>query len=67
MTAVMVSYGMGVVVGVVLGAVTFLAWLAGYLLWDGLQGGDLIKATVAATGFVAIWLVLLARLKGRRG
>ncbi len=34
-----VSYRAGILVGVVLGGVTFFAWLVGYLVWDGLQWG----------------------------
>jgi hypothetical protein len=63
----MVNYGTGVLVGVVLGAVTFSAWLVGYLVWDGLQLGDLVKSALAATVFMAIWLLLLLRLNRQRG
>jgi hypothetical protein len=58
----MVSYGTGVLVGAVLGALTFFACLVGYWLWDGLQWGDAVKSAIAATVFIAIWLVLLVRL-----
>ena len=67
MTVVMVSYGTGVLVGAVLGAVTFFAWLVGYWLWDGLQWEDLVKSVIAAAVFMGIWLVLLVRLNRRRG
>jgi hypothetical protein len=62
----MVSYRTGVLVGAVLGAATFFACLVGYWLWDGLQWGDAVKSVIAATAFIAIWLVLLVRLI-RRG
>lgn len=62
----MVSYRTGVLVGAVLGAATFFACLVGYWLWDGLQWGDAAKSVIAATAFIAIWLVLLVRLI-RRG
>jgi len=58
----MVSYGTGVLVGAALGALTFFACLVGYWLWDGLQWGDAVKSAIAATVFIAIWLVLLVRL-----
>jgi uncharacterized membrane-anchored protein len=58
-----VSYGTGVLVGVVLGALTFLAWLVGYLVWDGLQRADLVKSLIAAAVFMTVWLILLVRLK----
>ena len=67
MTVVMVGYGTGVLVGAVLGVVTFFAWLVGYWLWDGLQWGDLVKSVIAAAVFMAIWLVLFVRLNRRRG
>ncbi|MDQ3863266.1 MAG: hypothetical protein M3317_07180 [Actinomycetota bacterium] len=63
----MVNYGTGVLVGVVLGAVTFSAWLVGYLVWDGLQWGDLVKSALAATVFMAIWLLLLLKLNRQQG
>ena len=66
-TAVMVSYRTGALVGAILGAVTFLAWLVGYLVWDGLQWGDLVKSVIAAAVFLAIWFVVLVRLNSRRG
>lgn len=59
----MVSYGTGVLVGVVLGALTFLAWLVGYLVWDGLQRADLVKSLIATAVFMTVWLILLVRLK----
>ena len=49
-----------------MGAVTFFACLVGYWLWDGLQWGDAAKSFIAATAFIAIWLILLVRLI-RRG
>jgi hypothetical protein len=58
-----VSYGTGVVVGAVLGAPTFFSWLAGYLVWDGLQWADLVKSIVATAVFMTVWLILLVRLK----
>jgi hypothetical protein len=58
-----VSYGTGVLVGVVLGALTFLAWLVGYLVWDGLQRADLVKSLIATAVFMTVWLILLVRLK----
>jgi hypothetical protein len=58
-----VSYGTGVLVGVVLGALTFLAWLVGYLVWDGLQRADLVKSLIATAVFMTLWLILLVRLK----
>ena len=57
------SYGTGVLVGVVLGALTFLAWLVGYLVWDGLQWADLVKSSIATAVFMTVWLILLVRLK----
>ncbi len=63
----MVGYRTGVLVGAVLGGVTFSVWLLGYLVWDGLQWGDLVKSILAATVFVAIWLLLLVRLYRQRG
>lgn len=45
-----------------MGALTFFACLVGYWLWDGLQWGDAVKSAIAATVFIAIWLVLLVRL-----
>ncbi len=51
----------------VMGAVTFLVWLVGYLVWDGLQWGDLVKSVIAATVFMAIWFFLLVRLSRQRG
>ena len=63
----MVSYGTGVLVGAVLGAVTFFAWLVGYLVWDGLQWADLVKSAIAATVFMTIWLILFVRLNSQRG
>lgn len=57
------SYGTGVLVGVVLGALTFLAWLVGYLVWDGLQWADLVKSLIATAVFMTVWLILLVRLK----
>ena len=62
-----VSYRTGILVGAVLGAVTFVAWLVGYLMWDGLQWGDLVKSVIAAAVFMISWLVLLARLNRQRG
>jgi hypothetical protein len=62
-----VSYRTGVLVGAVLGAVTFFAWLVGYLMWDGLQWADLAKSALAAAVFMAVWLLLLGRLKRQRG
>jgi len=61
------SYGTGALVGAVLGAVTFFAWLVGYLVWDGLQWADLVRSVIAATVFMAIWLILLLRLNRQRG
>ena len=61
-----VSYGTGVLVGVDLGALTFFAWLVGYLVWDGLQWEDLVKSIIAAAVFITIWLLLLVRLKRQR-
>jgi hypothetical protein len=58
-----VSYGTGVLVGVVLGALTFLAWLVGYLVWDGLQRADLVKSLIVTAVFMTVWLILLVRLK----
>jgi hypothetical protein len=58
-----VSYGTGVLVGVVLGALTFLAWLVGYLVWDGLQWADLVKSLIATAVFMTVWLILFVRLK----
>jgi hypothetical protein len=58
-----VSYGTGVLVGVVLGALTFLAWLVGYLVWDGLQWADLVKSLIATAIFMTVWLILFVRLK----
>jgi peptidoglycan biosynthesis protein MviN/MurJ (putative lipid II flippase) len=58
-----VSYGTGVLVGVVLGALTFLAWLVGYLVWDGFQRADFVKSLIAAAVFMTVWLILLVRLK----
>jgi hypothetical protein len=58
-----VRYGRGVLVGVVLGALTFLAWLVGYLVWDGLQRADLVKSLIATAVFMTVWLILLVRLK----
>ncbi len=49
--------------GVVLGALTFLAWLVGYLVWDGLQRADLVKSLIATAVFMTVWLILLVRLK----
>lgn len=63
----MVSYGTGVLVGAVLGAVTFFACLLGYWLWDGLQWGDVLKSVIGATVFIVIWLVLLVGLNRHRG
>ena len=63
----MVSYGKGVLVGAILGAVTFFACLVGYLVWDGLQVADLVKSLTAAIVFIVVWLVLLLRLARRRG
>ena len=63
----MVSYRVGVLVGAVLGGVTFSVWLVGYLVWDGLQRGDLAKSVLAATVFMATWLLLLVRLYRQRG
>ena len=57
----------GVLVGVVLGAVAFSAWLVGYLVWDGLQWGDLVKSALATAVFMAIWFLLLLRLNRQRG
>jgi hypothetical protein len=54
-----VSYG----TGVVLGALTFLAWLVGYLVWDGLQRADLVKSLIATAVFMTVWLILLVGLK----
>ena len=51
------------VVGAVLGAPTFFSWLAGYLVWDGLQWADLVKSIVATAVFMTVWLILLVRLK----
>jgi zinc transporter ZupT len=62
-----VSYRTGILVGAVLGGVTFVAWLVGYLVWDGLQWGDLVKSVIAAAVFMISWLVLLARLNRQRG
>ena len=59
------SYGKGVLVGAVLGALTFFAWLVGYLVWDGLQWTDLVKSFIATAVFMTIWLILLVRLKRR--
>ncbi len=64
--ASVVSYGTGVLVGAVLGAVTFSAWLVGYLVWDGLQWADLVKSFIATAVFITVWLILLVRLDGRR-
>ena len=60
---VVVSYGTGMLVGAVLGAVTFFAWLVGYLVWDGLQWADLVKSFVTTAAFMTVWLILLVRLK----
>jgi hypothetical protein len=59
------SYGTGVLVGAVLGALTFFAWLVGYLVWDGLQWTDLVKSFIATAVFMTVWLILLVRLKRR--
>ena len=56
-----VSYGTGVLVGVDLGALTFFAWLVGYLVWDGLQWGDLVESVIAATHCLYGHLVRPAR------
>ncbi len=63
----MVSYRTATLVGVGLGVITFFAWLVGYSVWDGLQWWDLVKSVIAATVFVAIWLILLVRLNRQRG
>ena len=51
------------VVGAVLGALTFFSCLVGYLVWDGLQWADLVKSFVATAVFMTVWLILLVRLK----
>ncbi len=61
------SYGTGVLVGAVLGALTFFAWLVGYVAWDGLQWADLVKAFIATAVFMTVWLILLVRLNSQRG
>ena len=50
-------------VGAVLGALMFFAWLVGYLVWDGLQWADLVKSFIATAVFMTIWLILLVRVK----
>ena len=65
--ASVVSYGTGVLVGAVLGAVTFFAWLVGYLVWDGLQWADLVKSFIATAVFMTVWVILLVRLNNQRG
>ncbi len=61
--ASVVSYRTGVLVGAVLGTLTFFAWLVGYLVWDGLQGADLVKSFIATAVFMTVWLILLVRIK----
>jgi len=58
-----VSYGTGVLVGAVLGTLTFFVWLVGYLVWDGLQWADLVKSFIATAVFMTVWFILLMRLK----
>ena len=61
--ASVVSYRTSVLVGAVLGTLTFFAWLVGYLVWDGLQWADLAKSLIATAVFMTVWLILFVRLK----
>lgn len=48
--------------GTVFCVLVFAGALAGYLVWDGLQLGDVVKAAVAAAVFAAAWGVVSAKM-----
>ena len=51
--------------GTVFCVLVFSGVLAGYLVWDGLQPGDVAKAAVATAVFAAAWVVVSANLLRR--
>ena len=61
----MVSRRILVLLGTVFCVLVFASVLAGYLVWDGLQLGDLVKASVATVVFAAAWVAVSARALGR--
>ena len=48
--------------GTVFCVLVFCGVLAGYLVWDGLQLGDAVKALVATIVFAAAWAAVSAKV-----
>lgn len=61
----MVSRRTLVLLGTVFCVLVFAGVLAGYLVWDGLQLDDIVKASVATVVFAAVWVVASARVPRR--
>lgn len=51
--------------GTVFCVLVFSGVLAGYLVWDGLQLGDVVKAAVATIVFAAAWVAVSANVMRR--
>lgn len=51
--------------GTVFCVLVFAGALAGYLVWDGLQLSDVVKALAAAAVFAAAWTVVSVKTLGR--
>jgi hypothetical protein len=54
-----------VFLGAVFCVLVFAGVFAGYLVWDGLQLGDVVKALVATAVFAAAWAVVSVKTHGR--
>ena len=61
----MVSRRTLVLLGTVFCVLVFAGVLAGYLVWDGLQIGDLVKTSVATVLFAAAWVAVSASVLRR--
>lgn len=61
----MVSHRTLILLGTVFCVLVFCGALAGYLVWDGLQLGDVVKSAVATAVFAAAWIFVSARVLRR--
>jgi hypothetical protein len=65
MSQEMVSRRTLALLGTVFCVLVLAGVLAGYLVWDGLQLADVVKAVIATAVFAAAWVVVSAKvLKG---
>ena len=54
-----------ILLGTIFCVLVFCGVLAGYLVWDGLQLADVVKAAVATAVFAAAWAVVSVKTLGR--